>query len=72
MKILTQDRKRLTEVSKELWETRYDGETYAILNHGNFQGYLGLYESESRAKEIILDIYDNLNENKATFKMPEN
>ena len=32
---------------------------------------LGIYETEERAKQILLDIYSKISENKSSYKMPE-
>lgn len=36
----------------------------------SFSVTLGTYEAEDRAKEILLDIYSKLNENKSSYGMP--
>lgn len=35
-----------------------------------FSVTLGTYATENRAKEILLDIYSKLNENKNSYRMP--
>lgn len=71
MKILAQDRKTITDVSKELWATRWGENEYAVLNKGYSGKPLGLYATEDRSLEIVAEIFDNITSGNATYKMPE-
>jgi len=74
MKLLTQDRTGITTIINEVWLTKYTrNDEYAILHDSEemIKCVLGIYPTEQRAKEILLDILRAINEGKATYIMPE-
>lgn len=82
MIILSRDRKQIintnnieniTIINKYGEDEEKDKIKYSIIvgESYNKRIYLGTYETEDRAQEILLDIYSKVSENKSNYKMPE-
>ena len=71
MKILLQDRQKIIEMPRELWITLYDGENYGILGNPYITPVLGLYKAETRAQEVLQEIFESYQSGKSSYIMPE-
>ena len=73
MKILSQDKKSISDVSREVYTTLWDysKQEYAVMNKSHRATPLGVYHTEARATEIIGEIFEGVITGMSTYKMPE-
>lgn len=70
MKILLQDRKKIVEMPREIWETQY-GDAFGIVGTSYISPLFGLYATEQRAKEVLSQIFEYYRNGKNSYVMPE-
>ena len=70
MKILLQDRQKIIEMPRELWIASY-GETYGVIGNSYITPVLGLYEAQTRAQEVLQEIFESYQSGKCSYVMPE-
>lgn len=72
MKIMTQNRDTILEQPRQMWVSpNYEGtEDYAICSNVKRVPTLGVYQTESRAMEILKDIFESQRRGLVNFYMP--
>ena len=68
MKILTQDRKAVIDLPKEVWAAEF-GQAAAVVCADREP--LGIYSDYDRAKAVLREIFDYYRNGKKTYVMPE-
>lgn len=71
MKILTQDRKAIIELPREIWATAYGVGKSAVIGKSYIAPIIGIYEGEDRATEILKEIFEYYRNGKSSYIMPE-
>lgn len=71
MKILTQDRKTLMDMPKELWAAEVTHGMGMIVCSGRVHQYLGMYSTIGLAEDILKQIFDCYKHGEASYTMPE-
>ena len=72
MKILVQDKSRIVEFPREVWEVMNGNNGYIILGNSYLMHLpYGIYATQERAKEIIIEMANALKLNNPLYEMPE-
>ena len=70
MKLYTQDRKRIIDMPKEIWVTRYAGGC-GIFSTAYINTQLAEYETEERAKEVLAEIFKYYRSGENSYILPK-
>lgn len=71
MKILTQNRKAVIELPREVWAVKNGNDGALVACTSYIAPQIGKYDSLDRAKEIVREIFEYYRKGKNSYIMPE-